>query len=279
MLITHMRIISQRRDLASRPQSAVLVTLVLLLISFVTIAQSSGQASKPSLRQFSSTQLQACYDDLKICGARSVYEISDEFARRLPKLPTSQLLDCFDDWKICGTGEGRAEGWPISDELARRGNITPLLQRFWVEPKWTIRSGIEDVAYHFDTPEVIAFMQKVFAAKKKDGDDLYWPTNYLAKKCDPDALKELSSGRYRGQGCMQYQSSVALFGKCQYRPAIPYLVGAVNDICGNITVAAIDDLRILYPKSPKLFDDPGAAQDYFCARAKKENYSVDCRSK
>jgi hypothetical protein len=40
----------------------------------------------------------------------------------LSKFSDDQLLACFNDWKICGTGEGPAEGWPISDELARRGN-------------------------------------------------------------------------------------------------------------------------------------------------------------
>jgi hypothetical protein len=56
---------------------------------------------------------------------------SDELVRRLPKLPTEQLIACFEDWEICGAGEGMASGWPISDELARRGNLDELLVRYW----------------------------------------------------------------------------------------------------------------------------------------------------
>ena len=240
-------------------------------------AQSLDEKPKESLRHFSSAELQACFDKLSLCGAASIYQIDDEFVRRLPHLATDLLLDCFDNWRICGVGENQAAGWHLSDELARRGNIGPILARFWREPKWTIRDGIEHIAYHFDTLEVTAFMREVFAAKKKDGEDLYWPTNYLAKKCDPDALKELSTGRYRNQGCLQYQTSVALFGKCSYRPAIPYLIeSTLYDFCGNITDAGFKDLRKLFPHSPSDFNSPEETQHYFCARAKKENISVTC---
>ena len=251
-----------------------------LLVTFLApTPYGRAQSSSLDLRKLPSATLQACYEDLKNCGAKSIYEISDEFTRRLPNLSTEQLLECFDNWKICGAAEDRASGWPISDELARRGNITPILNRFWVEPKWTIRDGIEHVAYHFNTLEATAFMQKAFTAKKKDGDDLYWPTNYLAKHCDPDALKELSTGRYRNQGCIQYQTSVALFGKCRYRPAVPYLIDAVNDICLNVTDAAETDLRTLFPRSPKEFGSIEEMQKYFCKRAQNENFSVHCAAK
>jgi hypothetical protein len=96
-------------------------------------------------------------------------------------LPTEQLVACFDNWRICGTGEGQASGWPISDEIARRGDPRDLLVRYWKEPNWLVRNGIEHVAYHFDTPEVTAFMQRVLIERKKDGEDFYWPANYLAK--------------------------------------------------------------------------------------------------
>jgi hypothetical protein len=263
---------------ASR-QFSLFAPLIFALLFFIAMAhpQSSSRTSKQHLRQLSSPELQACFDNLKLCDAASIYEISDEFVRRLPHLSTDQLLACFDDWKICGTGEGQAQGWRISDELARRGKITPILARYWHEPKSAIRGGIEHFAYHFNTSETTAFMQQVFAAKQGDGEDLYWPTNYLAKRCDPEALKSLSTGKYRKQGCIQYQTSVALFGKCRYRPAIPYLIDStLDDFCGNITDAGLEDLRILFPHSPLNFDNPNEMQHYFCARAKKENYSVSC---
>jgi hypothetical protein len=260
--------------------SALLIIIPMILTPGPCSGQSTNKSGRPDLRKFSSEQLKACFDDAKVCGSDDVYDISDELAHRLPKLPSEQLVACFDDWKICGAGEDQASGWPISDELARRGNLHELLVRYWTEPKWTIRDGIEHVAYHFDNPEVTSFMNRVFAQRVKDGEDRYWPTNYLAKKCDASALKELSTGRYRGQGCMQYETSVKLFGKCKYRPAIPYLAEtAVHDACLNVVDAADRSLHTMYPDAPKDFDKLEEMQAFFCSRAHQEGFNVHCDSK
>ena len=249
----------------------------MVFAAYATGAQSGEHPKAPGLARFSSDQLMACYDDPKICGTDDVRKISDEFARRLRSQPSERLVACFDNWKLCGVGEGQASGWPISDELARRGEIHGLLLRYWGEPKWTIRGGIEHVAYHFDNPEVTEFMRRMLTKHMNDGEDDYWPVNYLARKCDPSALKELSSGRYRNQGSLQYQTSVELFGKCKYRPAIPYLVGtALSDFSLNIAGAADDALHALYPDAPKSFDSVEQCQEYFCRRAKQEGFRVGC---
>ncbi len=250
---------------------------VLFLISTLCFGQQSKPNTKPPLAEQSYKQLVACFDKLTICGASDIYEISDELVRRLPKLPSEKLVACFDDWKVCGCGEDRASGWPISDELARRGDPHDLLVRYWKESKWEIRGGIEHVAYHFDTPEVTAFMKRVMAEGAEDGEDLYWPVNYLAKKCDPKALKLLSTGRYRNQGCMQYETSVKLFGKCTYRAAIPYLVDtALYDMCLNVVDSAEVSLHSMYPDAPRSFSKLDQMQNYFCGRAQKEGFKVHC---
>jgi hypothetical protein len=259
----------------------VALSFAFLALTFgVCKAQSHKKSTESDLSRFSSGELKSCFDDLKVCGAHDIYAISDELTHRLPKLPSEELVQCFDDWKICGVGEDHANGWPISDELARRGNPRSLLVRYWNEPKWTIRGGIEHVAYHFHDPEVAAFMRRVLSERPEDGEDLYWPVNYLAKIGDSSALKELGTGRYRNQGCMQYQTSVALFGKWKYRPAIPYLVETAQyDFCGNIIDAAEESLRALYPHSPSYFDKLEDMQRYFCARAQKEGFQVHCEAK
>jgi hypothetical protein len=254
--------------------------IVLLTAAAVCSAQTNKTAVDPDLSKFSSAQLKACLDDAKLCGSSDIWPIMDELARRLPSLPTEQLVSCFVDWKICGAEEDQASGWPISDELARRGDPHDLLVRYWTEPNSSIRDGIEHVAYHFDTPEVTAFMRRVLIVRKDDGEDFYWPANYLAKKCDPLGLKELSTGEDRNQGCLQYETTVQLFGKCRYRPAIPYLVdSAINDICGNIIDAAANDLAAMYPGSPKEFRSLEKMQKYYCGRAKLEGLKVDCVAK
>src|SRR5215831_3439527 len=187
-------------------------------VSLFSLQSHVKKVAKPDLSKLSSARLKDCLGEPKLCGRNDIYEIDDELTRRIPQFSTDELLACFDDWKICGVGEGAASGWPISDELARRGNPGKILAHFWQEPKWQIRNGIEHVAYHFDTPEVTAFMQHVLAEHKEDGEELYWPLNYLAKKCETKALQILSSRRKRTQDCLQYSTSVALFGKCKYRP-------------------------------------------------------------
>lgn len=257
--------------------------LTLFLPLLLTCVRCSGQSDKdsqkPDLSKFSSDQLMDCFDDAKICSVSNHWDISDELVRRLPALTTEQLVACFDDWDICGAGEGRASGWPISDEIARRGDPHELLVRYWRERKWLIRDGIEHVAYHFDTPEVTAFMKRVVAERVKDGEDRYFPVNYLAKKCDEHALKELTTGRYRNQGSLQYETSVELIGKCSYRAAIPYLVDtAVYDWSFNIAIAADHSLHALYPDGPKDFDKLEKMQKYFCGRARAEGFKVSCKA-
>jgi hypothetical protein len=260
-------------------KTKLLLFLLILSPAFVN-GQPQKTVTKLDLSKFTSEQLKACFKDSKVCGSTNIYDISAELVSRLPTLSTEQLVACFDNWRICGTGEDQASGWPISDELARRGDPHDLLVRYWKEPNWLIRNGIEHVAYHFDTPEITTFMQKVLVERRKDGEDFYWPANYLAKKCDPLGLKELSTGRHRNQGCMQYQSTVQLFGKCKYRPAIPYLVdSAIYDFCGNITDKATNDLHTLFPQSPEDFDKLEDAQKYFCRRAKQDGFKVNCQSK
>ncbi len=249
-----------------------------ILAASAVWAQLGAAPAPPKLSRFSPNQLTACYNDRKLCGAKDEWEISDEFARRLSSLSSERLVACFGDWKLCGSGDDQASGWSISDELARRGHIHDLLLQYWKEPKTTIRGGIEHVAYHLDNPEVTTFMKRIVTERVDDGEDRYWPVNYLAKKCDPSALKELCSGHYRNQGSLQYQSSVELFGKCRYRPAIPYLVStALYDFSLNIAGAADDSLHALYPDAPKSFETVQDSQQYFCRRAREEGFKVDCK--
>jgi hypothetical protein len=204
---------------------------------------------------------------------------SDSDEPDLTKFSAEQLTACFDKHEICGAWEDMASGWPISDELARRGDPHQLLVRYWKEPKSPIRDGIEHVAYHFDNAEVTSFMKRVMSQQIKTGEKGYWPINYLAKKCDGTALKELSSGRYRGEGSLQYETSVELFGKCKFRPAIPYLVDtALHDASLNIVIAADHSPHALYPDGPKDFDKLDEMQRYFCSRAKQEGRKVRCKS-
>ena len=253
---------------------------LLLLPATLIQGQSKQPAVEPDLSKFSDQQLTACFKDMKVCRTAVESTITSELYSRIPEMPTEQLLSCFANWRICGASEGQATGWPISDEIANRGNPDKLLARYWKEPKKSIREGIVDVAYHFKNAEVTAFMRRILAEGKGDEFDLYWPANYLAKQCDPDALRWLSTRKERSQSCMQYATTVQLFGKCSYRPAIPYLITySLNDACLNIVGEAETDLRTMYRDSPKEFKTIDEMQSYYCRRAKQEDFKVHCDSK
>jgi hypothetical protein len=227
------------------------------------------------LAALSDDQLMNCFDDSAPCGGADIWQISDELVRRLPSFSTEKLVACFGDWKICGISDSSATGWPISDEIARRGDPHGLLVRYWNEPNKDIRRGIEDVAYHFDTREAIEFLRRVV---KRGGRGLsYWPVEYMAKNCDPLALQKLATGRYFMVSSVQYGSGVEAFGKCGYRAAIPYMVDSLLYAPSlNLVSATEQSLRGLYPDSPKEFKKLSEMQHYYCDRARKEGFHVRC---
>lgn len=243
----------------------------------VCLAQSKQPLAWPDLRNFSSRQLIACYNDRSICGTDNVYAISDELRHRLPRYHTGELVKCLADWKVCGVANDGSTGWAVSEEVARRGNPHKLMNRYWTEPDEDVRYGIVHVVDHFKTPEAIIFMKKVLAARRGDADYLYWPAAYLAESCDPDALKWLSTRKGRPEGCIVFTGTVRLFGKCNYRPAIPYLITySLDDACLNIVDDAEYSLQKFYPDHPKEFVSLEAERKYYCGRALKEDFRVDC---
>jgi hypothetical protein len=253
--------------------------IALFAVTAIGYSQAKKSPAGPNLRKFSSDELKACFHDKTICGTDDIYAISDELTKRLPAFSTDQLVACFADWKICGVENDIETGWAVSAELDRRGNPHMLLVRYWTEPDELVRDGIMHAASHFKTPEITAFMKKVLAAGQGDEDDLYWPANYLAKRCDPDGLKWLSTREGRPEGCLIWTPTVALFGKCHYRPAIPYLIAnSLDDACLNIVDAAETDLRAIYPHSPTDFRSIEEMRKYYCSRALLDSFKVDCGS-
>ncbi len=192
----------------------------------------------------------------------------------LSKMSTQKLLSCFADASICGAGE-----WVIADALAKRDELPFLIGEYWRENNPEIRNGIEKVAYRKKSSVATRFMEKILATHMDDGEDLYYPINYLAKRCDPNALAQLATGRFRFEGSLQYQTSVELFGRCGYKPAIPYLVDtALQDASFNIVAAADDSLRRLFPGTPKQFEHLETMQKYYCNRAHLGGFKVSCKT-
>jgi hypothetical protein len=181
------------------------------------------------------------------------------------------LLHRLSDVKSCGD-ECR---WQVADALGKPENKTFLLTAFRNANTSEEKLGISYALYRIDDPQIEAFFKRLIAEGYDDGEGLYYPLNYLAKRCDPDALRVLSGngkGGYKGYpGCLQWGKTVELFGKCKYRPAIPYLIESVEAACMNIGIAAVEDLQTMYPGSPD-FSEYSLEQieNYFRRRAASE---------
>jgi len=163
-----------------------LCILLLLLSASLAHSKPNKAAPKLDLTTFTSEQLKACLDGSDVCGTHDIYAITAELVSRLPQMKTEQLVSCFANWRICGTGEDQASGWPISDEIARRGNPHALLVRYWSEPnRGNTRRHRSDVAYHFKSHEVVDFMREVLAegkdeeARASTGRPITWPSSAI----------------------------------------------------------------------------------------------------
>jgi hypothetical protein len=250
----------------------------LLPILLVVPTLAAGQAQpQPDLTHFTQAQLVACYDNLKLCGAQDIYAIEDDLKRRLPTLPASELVRCFSDWHICGVGEGTASGWPISDELRRRGHLTQFLAQYGSTTNPDIRDGLEHLAYNSHSPAARSYLNRNFNKHLDDGEDLYWPAKYLAKECVPAALQYLSNTSHRfGISSYELSTSVVFFGRCHYRPAIPFILTYALDAASlNLVDSAVSSLRVFYPNAPK-FSSLEEEQHWFCRAAHRDGYKADC---
>lgn len=184
----------------------------------------------------------------------------------------AQLLDCFSSTHMCGV----ESMWDIANVLGKRKNEAFLLSQFRARETMEQRLGIIYSLYRINDPKVAAFYKHLIAERFDDGEYLYYPLNYLAKRCDKHALWILSGkgkGGYPGRrNCLQWATTVELFGKCEYRPAVPMLIGSLNYACMNVGAAADDSLRKLFPGSPE-FDTIKATKQYFRQRSAVESKS------
>jgi hypothetical protein len=164
--------------------------------------------------------------------------------------PRERLLDKLSNVAECG----QDCRWKIADVLGKPKNKTFLLSEFQKSTNQEQRLGIIYALYRLKGHDVAGFFRGLVREKYDDGEELYYPLNYLAKQCDRDALRVLSGDGHGGDrgypGCMQWGTTVEVFGKCMYRPAIPYLISSIHAACLNIGIAAVEDLRKLYPGSP-----------------------------
>lgn len=257
------------------------VALAFLIAAIGTSLLAQGGATPANLKNFSRQQLIACMDTPGKCRARDLYEVEAELDKRLPQMSTDELVHCYADWHICGD----SEPWRISEILRARGQTEAVIREYGFSADPLVRNGVETLAYDSSSKAAADYIRTVFAKRLDDGENLYWPAMYLAKRCDVAALGYLDPGPKSKSiadkfsvSSAQFAETAELFGKCRYRPAIPYLVViGLHAASLNLVDAADRSLRRFYPDSPK-FDSLEAEQRSFCKRAERDGFPLDCKA-
>jgi len=249
-------------------------------VLFLVVMSAAGQQQQDGgLSSYSHQQLVACIDKPELCHQKSSISVEDELSKRLSGMSTADLVHCFSDWKICGAGE-----WDVEAELEKRHETDSLIHKYGFDSDPLVRGGIELVAYRSKSTTAASYLRRVFQEKLDDGDHLYWPAMYLGKSCDQHALAYLNPGIHSKSiadnfsvSSLMFSDTVALFGKCHYRPAIPYMAQIGMFAASlNLVDAADTSLRKLYPGAPKRFSSLDLQQKYWCNRVKQSGFEIHC---
>ncbi len=161
-----------------------------------------------------------------------------------------QILNCAKN-KACNS---QYDYFSLADALSKPRNV-PFLIHLYPKADAYEKQIIVLALYPLKGPRVLAFMRGIaFENLKPNQPDYapgYYPLQYLAKRCDGRALARLSRSANIEKGypiaCMQWQYTVKTFGNCEYRPAIPYLIEALDTACLNIDDNAFEALKKLLP--------------------------------
>jgi hypothetical protein len=107
-------------------------------------------------------------------------------------------------------------------------------------------------------PRVLEFMRPIAFENLpagQDNDDVFFPLDYLAQRCDQRALARLNRrvnfDKSFPMGCIYFAPTVEAFARCNYRAAAPNLVLSLDAACLNIIDAAEEGLHKFFPHACK----------------------------
>ena len=126
--------------------------------------------------------------------------------------------------------------------------------------------------YQIHDPAVVAAFKRRLAESEREED--YYVANYLGELGDVKALEILNRHYFRYPvSSLKWSFTASLFGKFNYRPAIPNLIDSLNAASLNLAGAALESLQALYPGAPTHFKTLAEAQEYFENQANEEGTS------
>lgn len=168
-------------------------------------------------------------------------------SERTPRgMSVQQVLACAKD-RDC---RSHHDEWELANAISHHQNIAALIDAYQRAGE-SQRDVIVLALYSLRDLRVEAFMRTIafrgLKPREPDYDPQWYPLQYLARVCDGRALARLSRPENIREsypvGCILWQDTVEAFGDCNYRPAVPYLIDALDTACMNINDNALQALK------------------------------------
>lgn len=161
-----------------------------------------------------------------------------------------RLLQCLSD-----SGAEDSTCWTqgeVTDELRSRQQIDSMIAAY-LHPIDSDEASVvlSSVLFEIHDYRVLQLMKSIL--RDSVSRDNYFSAMYLAKVGNPKALSILNRHFWAWPVSSWEASYMAeAFGLCKYRPAIRNLVKALDAASLNLSGAAYEALRTIFPNSPKL---------------------------
>ena len=190
--------------------------------------------------------------------AQSTPPTYEELRARMQPLSRQQLIACLKEKPTgCPLEDPYRDPLWIAAELGRRKHPDLLIAAYPRADK-TQRQYLAEALWHIDDPRVATLMRSIAFENLppgQDNEDVFFPLDYLAERCDQRALARLNRHVNFDEsypvGCMLWAPAVESFARCNYRAAAPNLVRSLNSACVNIIDAAQGGLHKFFPHACK----------------------------
>jgi hypothetical protein len=181
---------------------------------------------------------------------RAIAQRDSEAAKSPAQLTGPEILRC------AVSPQCEYDPFELADALQKKSNVKQLIAMYPHEADQAQQIIVIALARKKSAAVIALMRQAAFTGVKPgmtDEGNHYFALQYLADRCDADALRELNRPANFGDsypvGCMWWQDTLKDFGKCNYRPATAHLARSLDSACLNNTQAAEESLRRLLPKS------------------------------
>ncbi|MBI2526321.1 MAG: hypothetical protein HYV93_10090 [Candidatus Rokubacteria bacterium] len=183
---------------------------------------------------------------------------------RVAALSTRELVDCLRSDAHC-----RIEEWVIREEMSRRKEVALLTSAYVTSTDEVQKDRLAEVLFEIDDLEVSRFMRALMTPEATLRG--YYAAQYLAQRGDRRALSIMNQNYFKYPvSSAAWASTVQLFGKYRYRPAISHLIESIDAASVNVAAAAVESLQLLFPGSPSEFKSAAEAKKYFRERVGRQ---------